>query len=88
MASLVEPERYGSIKKTDTTTNGFYLIMFKSEVYILQDNTKIYRKIITAGELVVKSQYLCYMQVNNNWHWNQHPQQHIITVPTCTIPHP
>ena len=62
--------------------------MFTSEAYILQDNTTIYGKIITAGKLVVKSQYLCSMQVETNWYWNQHPQKHIITFPTRTIIHP
>ena len=33
--------------------------MFKPEAYTLQDNTTIDGKIIIAGELVVKSQYLC-----------------------------
>ena len=28
------------------------------------------------------------MQLDNNWYWNQHPQQHVITVPTCTILNP
>ena len=28
------------------------------------------------------------MQVDTNWYWNQHPQQHVITVPTHTILHP
>ena len=28
MASLVESGKYGAINKTDTTTNGFYVIMF------------------------------------------------------------
>ena len=27
------------------------------------------------------------MQVDNNWYWNQHPQQHVITVPTNTVLH-
>ena len=48
--------------------------MFTSEEYTLQDNTAIDGKIITAGEFVVKSQYLCSMQVETNWYWNQHPQ--------------
>ena len=38
--------------------------------------------------MVVKTQYLCYMQVDTNWYYNQHPQQHVITVPTHTILHP
>ena len=45
-------------------------------------------KIITAGQLVVKAQYPCYMQVDTNWCCNQQPQQHVITVPTRTIIHP
>ena len=43
---------------------------------------------MTAGELVAKAQYICSMQVDTNWYWNQHPQQHVITVPTFTILHP
>ena len=35
--------------------------------------------------MVAEAQYLCYMQVYNNWYWNQHTQQHGITVPTHTI---
>ena len=38
--------------------------------------------------MVVKAQYLCSMQVDTNWYWNQHPRQHVITVPTRTILHP
>ena len=41
MASLVASGKYGHIRKTDTTTNGFYVIMFTSEAYTLQDNTTI-----------------------------------------------
>ena len=85
MASLVKPGKNGAIKTTDMTTNGLYVTMFTSEAYTLQDNTTIDGKIITAGKLVVKSRYICSMQVDNNWYWNQHPQQHVITVPTHTI---
>ena len=88
MAYLVEPVKYGAINTTDIATNGFYVIMFKSEAYTLQDNTKIDEKIITSGELVAKEQYICSMQVDTNRYWNQHPQHHVITVPTLTIIHP
>ena len=44
--------------------------------------------IITSGELVVKVQYLCSMNVETDWYWNQQPNQHVITVPTRTITHP
>ena len=40
------------------------------------------------SELVVKAQYICYMQENTNWYWEQHPLQHAITVSTRTILHP
>ena len=55
MASLLEPGKYGYINTTDTTTNGFYVIMFTSEAYKLQDNTPIDGQIITDVELVVKA---------------------------------
>ena len=42
MALLVESGKYGAINTTDTTTNRFYVIIFTSEAYTLQDNTKIY----------------------------------------------
>ena len=87
MASLVESSEYGAINTSDTTTNGFYVIMFTSESYTLQDNTTIDGKIITAGELVVKAKYLCYVQVDSNFYCNQQPKQHVVTVPTLTIIH-
>ena len=34
------------------------LFKFISEAYTLQNNTKIYGQVISAGELVVKAQYL------------------------------
>ena len=55
MALLVESVKYGDINTTDTTTNGFYFIMFTSEAYKLQDNTTTDGQIITAGDLVVKA---------------------------------
>ena len=62
--------------------------MFTSSAYTLQENATIDRQIITAGELVVKAQYLCSMQIDTNWYWNQQPKHHVITVPTRTILHP
>ena len=67
MALLVESGKYGAINTTDTTTKIFYAIMLTPEAYTIQDNTTIDRQIITADKLVVKSQYLCYMQVDTNW---------------------
>ena len=36
MASLVESGKYGAINTIDTSTNGFYVIMFTSGAYTLQ----------------------------------------------------
>ena len=88
MASLVESGKYGAIITTDSSSNGFYVIMFKSGAYTLHENTTIDGKIITAGELVVKAQYLCYIQIDTNWYWNQQPKHNLITVPARTILHP
>ena len=85
---LIESVKYGAINTTDTAKNGFYVIIFTSEAYTLQYNTTIGKRIITAGDLVVKAQSRCSMQVNTNCYWYQNPQQHVITVPTHTILHP
>ena len=62
--------------------------MLTSEEYTIQDNTKIDGKIINAGELDAKEQYLCSMQLDTNCYWNQHPHQNSIIVPTHKILHP
>ena len=71
---LVESGTYGAINTTYTYTNGFYVIMLTPGAYTLQENTTIDGKIITAGELVVKAKYICSMQVDTNWYWNQQPK--------------
>ena len=70
------------------TTNGFYVIIFKLEAYTLQYNTTIDKHITTAGGLVVKTQYICSIQVDTDLYCTQHPQQHLITVPTHTVLNP
>ena len=49
MASLVQSGNYGTINISDTTTNGYYVIKFISEAYMLQNNTTIDGQIIIAG---------------------------------------
>ena len=88
MNTLFESVKYGAINTTDTSTNGFYFIMFTSGAYKLQENTKIDGQIITAGGLFVKTQYICYMKVDTTWYCNQQPKQHVITDPKRTILHP
>ena len=38
--------------------------------------------------MVDNAKYLCSMQVDTNWYWNQQPKHHVITLPTRTILHP
>ena len=87
MASLVESGKYGAINTKDTSTNEFYVIMLTSGAYTLQENTTIDGQILIAGELVVNARYLCSMQVDTNWYWNQQSKHHVITGPTRTILH-
>ena len=58
MASLVQSGTYSDINTSGTSTNGYSVLKFISEAYRLQNNTTIDRENITAGELVVKAQYL------------------------------
>ena len=62
MASLVQSGKYVVIEIDDTTTNVFYVIQFISEVYTLQNNTKMHGIIISDGKLVVRTQYLWSMR--------------------------
>ena len=88
VASLVVSGKYGDINTTDTSTNGFYVVMLTSGAYTLQENNKIDRQIITTGDLVVNAKHICSMQVDTNWYWNQQSKHHVITVTTRTILHP
>ena len=38
--------------------------------------------------MFVKAQYLCPLQVDNNWYLNEQPKHHITTVPISTILYP
>ena len=58
VASLVQSVMYGAINTDDNIANVFYVIQFISDSYTLQNNNTIDGKVISAVELVVKSQYL------------------------------
>ena len=57
---------------------GYYVIMFVSEACTLPEDTKCDKKISTSGELVVKAQYLCYIQSKKIWYWEYKNQQQVI----------
>ena len=88
MDSLFQSVNYSFINISETTTNVFYVIQFISEAYTLQNNTTIDRNIISAGELVFRTQYLCSMKKNTNWYCKQKPPQQNIIVTTLTILRP
>ena len=58
MASLVQYGRYGVVNTADTTTNGFYGILFVSDAYTLKNNTTIDGKNISVSEISFKTQCL------------------------------
>ena len=62
---------YVTINTDDTTTNGLYVIQLISEAYTLQNNTQIYRQVISYGELAVNTQYICSIKENTNLYWKQ-----------------
>ena len=74
--------KYGSINTTDTTKMGYYVIKFLSKAYALQEETICNRQISTSGQLVVKAQYMNYIQDNTHWYWEQTQQQQNIIVPS------
>ena len=88
MAPLVQPGKYGATNTDDSTTNVFYVIKLISESCTLQNNTKIYGKILSAGKSVFKAQYICSMQEDSNWYRKQQSLKHNIIVTTPTILHP
>ena len=73
LSSLVQSVMYGAINISDNTSNVLYVIQFISEAYTLQKNTTIYGQVISAGELVVKAQYIFSMQENTHFYWKQQP---------------
>ena len=87
MATLAKTGKYGAINKIDTTRMGYYVIKFISEAYTLHKETDCKVKINSSGELVVKDQYMNYMQDNKDGYWEQSQQQDNI-IPTRTVLHP
>ena len=71
MDVLVQTGQYYSINTTNTGTMGYYVIKFMSEPYILQEETMYNGKISTAGEIVIKYQYINCMQYNTRLYWEQ-----------------
>ena len=50
---------------------GYYVIKFFSDAYTLQEDTTCDGICFLAGELVVKAQYLKYMQENTKCYWEK-----------------
>ena len=48
---------------------GYYVIKFFSEAYTKQEDETCDGNISTAGELVIKDQYLSCIHYNKKWYW-------------------
>ena len=89
MSALVQTDKYGAVNTTYTTTMGYYVIKLISEAYALREETTCDRKIGSAGELVVKAQYIDCMKDNTKRYlYGKITTTKNIIVPTCKILHP
>ena len=73
MSELVQTDKYYAINTIYTNTMVYYVIIFISVTYTLQKETTYNGKISTAGEIIVKYQYMNYIQgkkigIGNNHH--------------------
>ena len=66
MSALVQNGKYVAINTADTTTMGYYVVTLLSEPYKLQDYKIFNKKVIKAGELIIKSEYLSIIKFNTN----------------------
>ena len=81
MTSLVQSGKYEAINTTDTSTIIYYAISFVSETYTLQEDTTCDKKIFSSQELILKAQYLIFIQENTNWYWEHKKNQQVIISP-------
>ena len=64
MTALVQTGIYFAIIVIYTITILYYVIKFISRVYTLQEATTFDGEVSSSGEIVIKSQYMKYMQYN------------------------
>ena len=88
MASLVQPGMYGAINTAENTKIDSMLFNSSQSNIRYRIYSTIDGQVISAGELVAKTQYLCSVQENTDWHWKQQPLQQTIIVTTRTILRP
>ena len=58
MSALVQSGKYGAINTEYQTTMVYYVVIYFSEPYTLQDDKTVYKQVINTGELIVKAEYL------------------------------
>ena len=76
MALLVQSGKHGAINTTYPATLGYYAVNYVSDAYT------------TAGEIVVKVQYLSCTKSTTTWYWEKTHKKQVIVIPTCTILNP
>ena len=69
MESLVRYSKYGAMNTTDTETLVFYVVKYVTDKYTLQEENTCDGKISTAGELMIKYQYMSCMKSNSKRYW-------------------
>ena len=66
MSVLVYNEKYVARNTADPTTIRYYFFKFLSEPYTLQDEKTMNKKVIKAGELIIKASYPSIIKTNTN----------------------
>ena len=68
LASTITENSYGSVNTDDPQTEGFYIVMFTSEPYSLQEEINVHGDIINCGTLVCDAKYCSPAQINSRWY--------------------
>ena len=68
MSSLVQTGKYGAINAADPTKLGYYVVKYVSDTFILQEQIIPDGKVIKAGEMVGRSEYLSIIKDKTNWY--------------------
>ena len=79
--------KYGAINTAYSTTIVYYVVKFLPEPYALQGDKTVDKQAITAGELIVKEEYLSGMKTNTKWYCQQLKNKYSVIIETCTLVH-
>ena len=72
MSLIVTEINHGAIDADDSEFHGYYIIIFSSFTYTLQENFNIYGQVISSGEMVCEGNY--YFPITINSHYSVSPK--------------